>query len=218
MILVEKYSARNQRILDVYLLAPLTCNSSLISGMSDDGSQSPCLIQQSLNELRESYKKQMAENQQGLTDMYEAKLKNLQDSLDKEKAKVSALTLRNVELEATNTALQKKEGHFCRSMQFFDIECDCKNLPHKSMVDASTQMPAPGSPMQPKMGKKRAFKSIAIPNARLFKNKPDPYVDSDSENDDASANKTPFNVLLKKKSDKVSVDKKETLGDRLKRL
>ena len=81
-------------------------------------------------ELRETYEKQLAENQQGFTDMYEGKLKNLQDRLDKEKlnnagslqevremtTKVSALTSRNVELEASNASLQKRMAELQKEM------------------------------------------------------------------------------------------------------
>ena len=87
-------------------------------------------LQQSLNELRDTYEKQLAENQQEFTKMYESKLKNLQDRVDAEKlnnagnaqemremiTKVSALTSRNVELEASNASLQKRMAELQKEM------------------------------------------------------------------------------------------------------
>jgi lamin B len=80
--------------------------------------------------LRESYEKQLSDNQQEFTRMYEDKLKNLQTRLDSERVnnagnlqevremttKVSALTSRNVELEASNVSLQKRMAELQREM------------------------------------------------------------------------------------------------------
>merc|ERR1712029_196451 len=72
----------------------------------------------SMNELRDGYEKQLLENQKEFSDMYDDKIKKLQDKLDEAKmknatsindvremtTKVSALTSRNVELEASNAS------------------------------------------------------------------------------------------------------------------
>ena len=77
-----------------------------------------CLI--SMQELRDGYEKQLLEKQKEFSDMYEDKIKKLQDKLDEAKminatsindvqemtTKVSALTSRNVELKAQNVELK----------------------------------------------------------------------------------------------------------------
>lgn len=87
-------------------------------------------MQQSLNELRETYDKQLNENQQEFAKTYEGKIKTLQEKLDQEKlnqasshqevreyiTKVSALTSRNVELEASNASLQKRMAELQKEM------------------------------------------------------------------------------------------------------
>ena len=72
--------------------------------------------------MRETYDKQTKENQEEFSKVYDDKIKNLQQALDKEKVnkagreqevremitKVSALTSRNMELEGSNASLQKR--------------------------------------------------------------------------------------------------------------
>ena len=81
-------------------------------------------------ELRETYDKQTKENQEEFSKVYDDKIKNLQDALDKEKVtkagreqevremitKVSALTSRNVELEGSNASLQKRMAELQKEM------------------------------------------------------------------------------------------------------
>ena len=81
-------------------------------------------------ELRDGYEKQLLENQKEFSDMYDVKIKKLQDKLDEAKmknatsindvremtTKVSALTSRNVELEASNASLQKRMAELQKEM------------------------------------------------------------------------------------------------------
>ena len=81
-------------------------------------------------ELRETYDKQTKENQEEFSKVYDDKIRNLQDALDKEKVtkagreqevremitKVSALTSRNVELEGSNASLQKRMAELQKEM------------------------------------------------------------------------------------------------------
>ena len=83
-----------------------------------------------LQELRDGYEKQLLENQKEFSDMYDDKIKKLQDKLDEAKmknatsindvremtTKVSALTSRNVELEASNASLQKRMAELQKEM------------------------------------------------------------------------------------------------------
>jgi len=87
-------------------------------------------MQQSLNELRDTYEKQIDGNQKEFQRVYEDKLKNLQDRLDAERlnnagsiqevreltTKITALTNRNVELESSNSSLQKRMTELQREM------------------------------------------------------------------------------------------------------
>lgn len=83
-----------------------------------------------MQELRDGYEKQLLENQKEFSDMYDDKIKKLQDKLDEAKmknatsindvremtTKVSALTSRNVELEASNASLQKRMAELQKEM------------------------------------------------------------------------------------------------------
>jgi len=87
-------------------------------------------MEKSMNELREGYEKQMAENKREFSLMYDDKLKKLQERLDEAKinnaasindvremhTRVSALTSRNVELEASNASLQKRMAELQKEM------------------------------------------------------------------------------------------------------
>ena len=80
--------------------------------------------------MRETYSKQLEDNQQEFTKLYEDKLKNLQERLDTERlnnagtvqevreliTKTTALTSRNVELESSNASLQKRMTELQREM------------------------------------------------------------------------------------------------------
>lgn len=88
-------------------------------------------LQESLNELRATYETQSAENREEFTRVYEDKLRNLQDRFDAERlnsagtvqevrelqTKVSGLTSRNVELEASNSSLQKRMADLIKEME-----------------------------------------------------------------------------------------------------
>ena len=88
-----------------------------------------------LQELRETYDKQTKENQEEFSKVYDDKIKNLQDALDKEKVtkagreqevremitKVSALTSRNVELEGSNASLQKRMAELQKEMDDLSV-------------------------------------------------------------------------------------------------
>ena len=78
----------------------------------DDSRRNSTIVQ----ELRDSYEKQLLEKQKEFSDLYDGKLKKLQDKLDEAKRSSSALTLRNVELEASNTSLQASNTSLQKGM------------------------------------------------------------------------------------------------------
>jgi len=88
-------------------------------------------LQDQLNELRDMYAKEAAKNKDEMTARFEERLSSLQQKLDTERVsnaggiqelrdlttKVSTLTSRNVELESTNEALQKRMADVLRDME-----------------------------------------------------------------------------------------------------
>ena len=78
----------------------------------DDSRRNSTIVQ----ELRDSYEKQLLERQKEFSDLYDGKLKKLQDKLDEAKRSSSALTLRIVDLEASNTSLQASNTSLQKGM------------------------------------------------------------------------------------------------------
>jgi len=93
-------------------------------------------LQEQLNELRDMYEKEARTNKDEISRVYEDKLSSLQHKLDTERmnnaggvqelreltTKVSALTSRNMELESSNAALQKRMADVLRAMEDKDAQ------------------------------------------------------------------------------------------------
>jgi len=96
-------------------------------------------LQQSLNELRDTYDKQLTDNREEFGRVYEDKLNKLQTRFDESKTnnagmsqeirelqtKISGLTSRNVELEAANSSIQKRLADLLKEME--DKESNFRN-------------------------------------------------------------------------------------------
>jgi len=93
-------------------------------------------LQEQLNELRDMYEKEARTNKDEISRVYEDKMGTLQHKLDNERmnnaggvqelreltTKVSVLTNRNMELDSSNAALQKRMADVLRSMEDKDAQ------------------------------------------------------------------------------------------------